>query len=109
MITFPAFGLGVGLVSKVKDRNSRRTAASLSAIFQTGVEPKNLGETRCVTMSTAAQKIKSSNKKFEENITKRGQVTPKAKEDQPNVSSLMMGVLLVIVIGSLFMQVFRGQ
>jgi len=67
-------------------------------------------ETQNENLAENVENFQHQTKKFEENIAKRGLVgAAKTRDDSPNVSSLMMGILLVIVVGSVFMQIFRGQ
>jgi len=54
-----------------------------------------------------SRKMRLKSEKFDGNITKRGQVQQKKKEE-PVLSNTVLGVLLFVVVGSALLQVFRG-
>ncbi|KAJ9459778.1 hypothetical protein DIPPA_11437 [Diplonema papillatum] len=47
---------------------------------------------------------RKASEKYSGNITKRGKVAKKEKEDKMPVSGVVLVVLLFVVVGSLFMQ-----
>jgi len=52
--------------------------------------------------------MKQSSTEFERNVDKRGLVAKK-KEQPLGVSSVIVGFLIILVVGSVFMQIFQGQ
>jgi hypothetical protein len=55
------------------------------------------------------RKLKVSNDKFHDNITKRGKVEIVKKEQGYTVGPIVLGFFLFVVVGSALLQIIRGH
>jgi hypothetical protein len=58
-------------------------------------------------MTTRKQRLRSE--KYHENITKRGKVEMKKKDEGISVGPIMLAFFLFVVVGSAIVQIIRGQ
>jgi hypothetical protein len=56
-----------------------------------------------------SRKLRLRSDKYHENITKRGRVEMKKKEEGYSVGPVLLGFLIFVVVGSALVQIFRGQ